>query len=107
MAYLIAKFRLKSKKVGKTTRPFRYDLNQIPYDYTVEVTNRFKGLDLIDRVPEELWTEVHDIIWNTGIKTIPKKKKCKKAKWLPEEALQIAEKKAKQKAKEKRKDIPI
>ena len=95
------------KKVEKTTRPFRYDLNQIPYNYTMEVTNRFKGLDLIDRVPEELWTEVHDIIWNTGIKTIPKKKKCKKAKWLPEEALQIAEKKAKQKAKEKRKDIPI
>ena len=80
------------KKVGKTTRPFRYDLNQIPYDYTVEVTNRFKGLDLIDRVPEELWTEVHDIAQQAVIKTIPKKKKCKKAKWLPEEALQIAEK---------------
>ena len=76
---LIAKFRLKLKKVGKT-RPFRYDLNQIPYDYTVEVTNRFKGLDLIDRVPEELWTEVHDIVQEAGIKTIPKKKKCKKAK---------------------------
>ena len=78
------------KKVGKTTRPFRYDLNQIPYDYTVEVTNRFKGLDLIDRVPDELWTEVRDIVQETGIKTIPKKKKCKKAKWLSEEALQIA-----------------
>ena len=66
----------------KTTRPFRYDLNQIPYDYTVEVRNRFKGLDLIDRVPDELWTEVHDIVQETGIKTIPRKKKCKKAKWL-------------------------
>ena len=76
---LIAKFRLKLKKVEKTTRPFRYDLNQIPYDYTVEVTNRFKGLDLIDRVPEELWMEVHDIVQETGIKTISKKKKCKKA----------------------------
>ena len=80
------------KKVGKTTRPFSYDLNQIPYDYTVEVTNRFKGLDLIDRVPEELWTEVHDIVQESGIKTILKEKKCKKAKWLSEEALQIAEK---------------
>ena len=79
---LIAKFRLKLKKVGKTTRPFRYDLNQIPYDYTVEVTNRFKGLDLIDRVPDELWTEVHDIVQEAVIKTIPKKKKCKKAKCL-------------------------
>jgi len=68
----IAKFRFKLKKVGKTTRPFRYDLNQIPYDYTVEVTNRFKGLDLIDRVPDELWMEVHDIVQETGIKTIPK-----------------------------------
>ena len=76
---LIAKFRLKLKKVGKTTRPFKYDLNQIPHDYTVEVTNRFKGLDLIDRVPEELWTEVCDIVQETGIKTIPKKKKCNKA----------------------------
>ena len=74
---LIAKFRLKLKKVGKTTRPFRYDLNQIPYDYTVQVRNRFKGLDLIDRVPEELWMEVHDIVKETGITTIPKKKKCK------------------------------
>ena len=87
---LIAKFRLKLKKVGKTTRPFRYDLNQIPYNYTVEVTNRFKGLDLIDRVPEELWMEVPDIVQEAGIKTIPKKKKCKNAKWLSEEALQIA-----------------
>ena len=87
---LIAKFRFKLKKVGKTTRPFRYDLNWIPYDYTVEVTNRFKGLDLIDRVAEELWMEVHDIIQEAGIKTIPKKKKCKKPKWLSEEALKIA-----------------
>ena len=78
------------KKVGKTTRPFRYDLNQIPYDYTVEVRNRFKGLDLIERVPDELWMEVHDIVQETGIKTIPMEKKCKKAKWLSEEALQIA-----------------
>ena len=76
---LIPKFRLKLKKVGKTTRPFRQDLNQIPYDYTVEVRNRFKGLDLIDRVPEELWVDVHDIVQEAGIKTIPKKKKCKKA----------------------------
>ena len=74
---LIAKFRLKLKKVGKTTRPFRYDLNQIPYDYIVEVTNRFKGLDLIDRVPEEPWMEVHDSVQEAMIKTIPKKKKCK------------------------------
>ena len=79
---LIAKFRLKFKKVGKTTIPFRFDLNQIPYDYTVEVRNRFKGLDLIDRVLGELWTEVHDIAQDTGIKTIPMEKKCKKAKWL-------------------------
>ena len=85
---LIAKFRLKLKKVEKPTRPFKYGLNQIPYDYTVEVKNRCKGLDLIDRVPDELWTEVHDIVQETGIKTIPKKKKCKKAKWLSEEALQ-------------------
>ena len=88
---LIGKFRLKLKKVGKTSRPFRYDLNQIPYDHTVEVTNRFKGLELIDRVPEELWREVCDIIQEAVIKTTPKKKKCKKAKWLSEEALQIAE----------------
>ena len=76
----IAKFRLKLKKVGKTTRPFRYDLNQIPYDYTVEVRNRFKGLDLIDRMPDELWMEVHDTVQETGIQTIPMEKKCKKAK---------------------------
>ena len=96
---LIAKFRLKLKKVGKITRPFRYDLNQIPYDYTVEVTNRVKGLDLIDRVPEEQWMEVHDIIPEAVIKTIPKKKKCKKAKWLSEEALQIAMKRGEVKGK--------
>ena len=95
------------KKVGKTTRPFRYDLNQIPYDYTVEVRNRFKGLDLIDRVPDGLWTEVHDIVQETGFKTMPVEKKCKKAKWLSEEALQIAVKKREVKSKEKRKDIPI
>ena len=100
--HLFAKFRLKLKKVGKTTRPFRYDLNQIPYDYTVEVTNRFKGLDLIDRVPEELWTEVCDIVQEAVIKTIPKKKKCKKAKWLSEEALQIADKRREVKGKGKR-----
>ena len=80
-------------KVEKTTRPFRYDLNQIPYYYIVEVTNRFKGLDLIDRVPDELWTEVRDIVQETRIKTIPMEKKCKKAKWLSREALQIAVKK--------------
>ena len=84
---LIDKFRLKLKKVGKTTRPFRYDLNQIPYDYTVEVRNRFKGLDLIHRVTDEPWTKVHDIVQETGIKTIQMKKKCKKAKWLFEEGL--------------------
>ena len=86
-------------KVGKTTRPFRYDLSQIPYDYTVEVRNRFKGLDLIDRVPDELWTEIHYIVQEIGIKTIPKKKKCVKAKWLPEEALQIAVKRREVKSK--------
>ena len=80
------------KKVGKTTRPFRYDLNQIPYDYTVEVRNRFKGLDLIDRVSEELWMAVNDIVQEAMIKTIPKKKKCKKAKWLSEQTLKITEK---------------
>ena len=84
---LIAKFKLKLKKVGKTTRPFRYDLNQIPYNYTVEVTNRFKGLELLERMPEELWTEVHDIVQEAVIKTTPKKKKCKTAKWFSEEAL--------------------
>ena len=87
------------KKVEKTTRPFRYDINQTPYEYTVEVTNRFKGLDLIDRVPEELRTEVCDIVQETGIKTIPKKKKCKKAKWMSEEALQIAVKRREVKGK--------
>ena len=87
---LIAKLRLKLKKVEKTTRPFRYEsgIYQIPYNYTVEVTSRFKGLDLIDRVPEELWMEVHNTVQKVVIKTIPKKKKCKKAKWLSEEALQ-------------------
>ena len=87
------------KKGGKTTRPFRYNLNQIPYDYTVEVTNRFKGIDLIDRVPEELWTEVCDIVEEAVTKTIPKKKKCKKAKSVSEEALQIAEEKREVKGK--------
>ena len=96
---LIAKFRLKLKKVGKTTRLFRCDLNQIPYDYIVEVKNRFKGLDLIDRVPEELWTEVHDIVQEAVNKTIPKKKKCKKGKWLSEETLQIAKKRIEAKSK--------
>ena len=96
---LIAKFRIKLKKLGKPTRPFRYDLNQITYNYTVEVTNGFKGLDLIERVPEELWMEVHDIVQEAVIKTIPKKKKCKKAKWLSEEALQIAEKRREAKGK--------
>ena len=97
---LIAKFRLKLKRIGITIRPFRYDLNQIPYEYTVEVRNRFKGLDLIDRVPDELWTEVRDIVQKTGTETIPKKKKCKKAKWLSEEALQITVKRTEVKAKE-------
>ena len=78
------------KKVGKTTRPFRYDLNQIPYDYTLEVSNRLKGLDLIDRVPDDLWNEVRDIVQETGIKNIPMVKKCKRAKWLSGEALKIA-----------------
>ena len=97
--FLISKFRLKLKKVEKTTRPFRYDLNQIPYDYTVEVRNRFKGLDMIDRVPDELWMEVRDTVQETGIKTMPKKKKCKKEKWLSEEALQIAVKRREAKSK--------
>ena len=87
---LIAKFRLKLKKLGKTTRSFRYDLNRIPFDYKVEVRNRYKGLDLIDRVPEEPWTEVCDMVKEAVTKTIPKKKKCKKTKWLSEDALQIA-----------------
>ena len=95
------------KKVGKTTRPLRYGLNQIPYDYTEEVRNRFKGLDLIDRVSDELWTEVRDIVQETGIKTIPMEMKCKKAKWLSGEALQIAVKRREVKAKKKRKDINI
>ena len=97
--HLVAKFRLKLKKVGKTTRPFRYDLNQIPYDYSMEVRNRFKGLDLIDRVPDELRTEVHDIVQERGIKTIPLEKKCKKAKCLSGEALQIAVKRREAKSK--------
>ena len=96
---LISKFRRKLKKVGKTTRPFRYDINQIPYDYTVEVRNSFRGLDLIGRVPEELWTEVCDTVHEKRIKMILKKKKCKKAKWLYEEALQIAEKRTEVKGK--------
>ena len=87
------------KKVGKTTTPFKYDLNQIPYDYTVEVRNRFKELDLIDRVPDELWNEVHDIVQEAGIKTILKKKKCKKEKWMSEEALQIEVKRREAKSK--------
>ena len=97
---LITKFRLKMKKVGKTARPFRYDLNQIPYDYIVEVRNKFKDLDLIDRVPDELWNEVSDIVQETGIKTIPMEKKCKKAKRLPEVALQIAVKRREAKSKD-------
>ena len=96
---LIVKFKFKLKKVGKTTRPCRYDLNQIPYDYTVRVTNRVKGLDLTDRVPEELWTEVCNTVQEAVIKTIPKKKKCKKVKWLSEEALQTAEKRREAKGK--------
>ena len=96
---LIAKCRLKLKKVGKTARPFRYDLNQIPYDYTVEMRNRFKGLDLIDRVPDELWNEICDIVQETGIKTIPMEKKCKKAKSLSGETLQIAVKRREAKSK--------
>ena len=100
---LIAKFRRKLRKVGKTTRPFRYDLNQIPYKYTVELTNRFQGLDLIDRVPEELLMEVRDIVQEAVIKTIPKKKKCKKAKWLSDEALQIMEKRREVKGKGQKK----
>ena len=87
------------KKIGKTTRPYRYDLNQIPYDYTVEVRKRFKGLDLIDRVPEELWTEVRDTVQETGIKTIPMEKESKKAKWLSGEALQIAVKRREARSK--------
>ena len=95
------------KKVGKTTRLFRYDLNQIPYDYIVEVSNRVKGLDLIERVPEELWMQVRDIVQDAVIETIPRKKKCKKSKWLSKEALQIAEERREGKAKEKKNDISI
>ena len=95
------------KKVWKTTRPFRYDINEIPYNYTVEVPNRFKGLDLIDRVPDKLWTEVRDTVQETRIKTIPMEKKCKKAKWLSEEALQTAVKRREMKSKGERKDITI
>ena len=102
-----SKFRRKLKKVGKTTRPFRYDLNQIPYDYAVEVGNRFKGLDLIDRVPDELWTEVSDIVQKTGIKTTPMEKKNKKEKWLSEEALQIAVKRREVENQRRRKNTPI
>ena len=96
---LIAKFRLKLKTIWKITRPFRYDLNQLPYDYTVKVRNRLKGLDLIDRMPEELWTEIHDIVQGATIKTTTKKKKCKNAKWLSEEDLQITEKRKDGKSK--------
>ena len=99
---LIEKFRLKFKKVGKTTRAFKYDLNQIPYDYTVEVMNRFKGPDLLDMVPEELWTEVHNIVQEVVTKTIPKRKKCKKTKQLSEEALKITEKRREAKGKGER-----
>ena len=95
------------KEVGQITRPFRYDLNQIPYDYTAEVRNIFKGLDLIDRVPDELWTEVCDIVRETGIKTISIEKKCKKVKWLFEDALQIAVKEEKQKQRRKGKIYPF
>ena len=99
---LIVKFRLKLKKVGKTTRPFRYDLYQIPYKYAVEETNRFKGLDLVNRMPEELWTEFGNTEWEAVIKTIPKEKRCKKAKWLSEEILQIAEERREAKSKGER-----
>ena len=100
--HLIDKFRLKLKKVRKTTKPFRYDLNKIPYDYTVEVTSRFMGLDLIDRMPEDLWKEVHDIVQEAAIKNFPKKKKYKRARWLSEEALQIAKKRREVKGKGKK-----
>ena len=100
-------FPLEIEKVGKTTRPFKYELNQIPYDYTVEVRNRFNGLDLLDRVSDKLWTEVCNIVQETGIKTILMEKKCEKAKWLSGEALQIAVKRREAKSKEKRKDISI
>ena len=103
---LIAKFMLKLKKVGKITRPFRYELKQMPYDYTLELMNRFKGLNLVERMPEELWTEVHNTVQEAVIKTTPKIKKCKKAKWLSKEVLQIAEEKREAKASEKAKDKP-
>ena len=99
---LIAKFRLKLKKVGKTNRPDRYNANQIPYDYTVEVTNRIKGLDVVNRVPEELWPEIHNIVLEAANKSIPRKKKSKKAKWSSEEALQIAEEQREMKGKGER-----
>ena len=105
--FLIAKFKLKLKKVGEITRLFRYALNQSPYYFTVEVTNGFKGLDLREILSEEIWAEVNDIVQEAVIKTIPKKKKCKKAKWQSEEGLQIGEKRREEKAKEKRTDIPI
>ena len=104
---LTAKFRLKLKKVGKTTRPFRYDLNQTPYDYTVDMRNRFKGLDQIDTVPDALWMEVCDTVQEARIKTIPKKNKCKKAKWLSEEALQIAVKRREAKSKGEKERYPL
>ena len=104
---LIAKFRLKLKRVGKTTRPFRYDLNQIPYDYTMKVRNRFKGLNVVDRVPEELWMEVCDIVQEAVIKTNLKKEKYNKTKWFSEEALQIAEKRREAKGKGEKENIPI
>ena len=104
---LISKFRFKLKKVGKTLRPFRYGLNQIPYDYRIEVINKVKGLDLIDRVSDELWTEVPDILQRQGSRPSPWKRKAKKAKWLSGEALQIAVKEKKRKEKEKRNDISI
>ena len=103
---LIAKFRLKLKNLGKTTRPFKYDLNQIPYDYIVEETNRFKKLDLIDTMPKELWTEVCNIVQEAVIKTIYKEKKCKRAKWCSEEALQVAEKSSWQRQRRKGKICP-
>ena len=98
---------LNRRKVGKTTRPFRYDLNQIPYDYTVEMRNRFQGLDLIDRVPDQLWMDIHDIVQETGMKTNAMENKCRKAKWLSEEALQIAVKIREVKSKGEKKDISI
>ena len=104
---LIAKFRLKLKKVGKTTRSFRYDLNQIPYDYTVEVRNRFKGLDLIDRVPDKLWNEVRDVVQETRIKTIPMEKKCKKSKMAVWGGLTNSCEKKRSEKQRRRKDIGI